>query len=52
MQVNIPGPPLGSAASLDEAKAQLRAAWLAYREKHGPDKLAAAYHEMNLRKTP
>ena len=45
--VNIPGPPLGSASSLDDAKAQFRAAWLAFRERHGPDRLAKAYREMN-----
>ena len=44
--VNIPGPPLGSASSLDDAKAQFRAAWLAFRKRHGPDRLAKAYREM------
>ena len=47
--VNIPGPPLGSASSLDDAEAQFRAAWLAFRERHGPDRLAKAYREMNKR---
>ena len=31
VQVNIPGPPFGSTASLDEAKAQFRAACLAFK---------------------
>jgi hypothetical protein len=49
VQVHIPGPPFGSAASLDEAKQDFRAAWLAFRAKHGPDALAKAYRAMNLR---
>ena len=51
VQVNIPGPPFGSATSLDEAKQNFRTAWLAFKEKHGPEKLAAAYREMNKRTT-
>jgi len=47
--VHIPGPPFGSAGSLDDAKAQFRAAWLAFRERHRPDRLAKAYREMNKR---
>jgi hypothetical protein len=38
--VNIPGPPFGSATSLDEAKAQFKKVRLAFKEMHGPDKLA------------
>jgi len=49
--VNIPGPPIGSATSLDEAKAQFRTAWEGFKEKHGPEKLAKAYAAMNLRRT-
>ena len=52
VQVHIPGPPFGSATSLDDAKAQFKAAWLAFKEKHGPEKLAKAYAEMNLRDEP
>ena len=52
VQVHIPGPPFGSAASLDDAKQSFKAAWLAFREKHGPEKLAKAYAEMNKREEP
>jgi hypothetical protein len=51
VQVHIPGPPFGSASSLDEAKTVLKEAWLAFRDKHGPDRLAKAYAGMNLRNT-
>jgi len=40
--VHIPGPPFGSTASLDDAKQDFKTAWLAFREKHGVEKLAAA----------
>jgi hypothetical protein len=30
---------------------QFEAAWLAFKEKHGPEKLAEAFAGMNLRKT-
>ena len=46
VQVNIPGPPFGSASSVDEAKQHFRTAWLAFKDKHAPDRLAAAYREM------
>lgn len=46
MQVHIPGPPFGSASSVDEAKQHFRTAWLAFKDKHAPDRLAAAYREM------
>ena len=52
VQVHIPGPPFGSATTLDNAKAQFLVAWVTFKKKHGPDELVAAYHEMNLRKTP
>ena len=44
--VNIPGPPFGSAQTLDEAKAHFKTVWLAFKEMHGPDRLAATYGEM------
>jgi hypothetical protein len=50
VQVNIPGPPFGSATNLIDARQQFQAAWLAFKERHGPDKLAEAYREMNVRK--
>jgi hypothetical protein len=51
VQVNIPAPPFGSAQTFDDAKADFKAAWLVFKEQHGPEKLAKAYAEMNLRKT-
>ena len=30
-------PPFGSAASLDDAKQSFKTAWLAFKEKHGPE---------------
>jgi hypothetical protein len=45
VQVSIPGAPFGSATSLDEAKAHFKTVWLAFKEMHGPDRLAAAYGE-------
>ena len=52
VQVHIPGPPFGSATSLDDAKQSFKAAWLAFKEKHGPEAVAAAYREMNKRNEP
>ena len=52
IQVHIPGPPFGSATSLDDAKQQFKTAWLAFKEKHGPEALAAAYRAMNIRDEP
>ena len=52
VQVHIPGAPFGSAASLDDAKAQFKTAWLAFKAKHGPEALAAAYRAMNRRNEP
>ena len=47
--VTIPGPPFGSAASLDDAKAAFKTPSRAFKEKLGPDKLATAYAVMNKR---
>ena len=49
VQVHIPGPPFGSAGSLDDAKANFKTAWLAFRAKQSPQALAAAYRAMNKR---
>jgi hypothetical protein len=49
--VNIPGPPFGSTTSLSRAKAQLKAAWLSFKEKQGPEALAKANAGMNKRNT-
>ena len=35
VQVHIPGPPFGSGASIDDAKQSFKAAWLAFKAKHG-----------------
>jgi hypothetical protein len=52
VQVHIPDhSPLGSADTLDRAKADFKAAWLVYKAKQGPERLAAAYAAMNVRKT-
>ena len=48
MQVNIPGAPFGSGSSLDEAKAHFKKVWLAFKEMHGPEKLAKANADINL----
>jgi hypothetical protein len=52
VQVHIPGPPLGSATSLDDAKQSFKTAWLAFKQKHGPEALAAAYRATNKRNEP
>jgi len=49
VQVLIPGPPFGSAQTIDEAKAQFKTAWLAFKEKHGSLRLAEAYTDRNKR---
>ncbi len=46
--VNIPGPPYGDAKTLDEAKQRFKAAWLAFKDKHGPEKLAKVFAKMNF----
>lgn len=46
--VTIPGPPFGSAATIDEATTRFKAAWIVFKEKHGAEKLAQAYDEMNV----
>ncbi|WP_249158273.1 hypothetical protein [Bradyrhizobium jicamae] len=50
--VTIPGPPFGDAKSITEAKERFKTAWLAFKEKHGPEKLAKAYGEMNRADRP
>jgi hypothetical protein len=49
VQVHIPGPPFGSAGSLDATKQDFKAAWSAFKAKDGPEALAAAYRAMNIR---
>jgi hypothetical protein len=51
--VNIPGlSPFGSAGSLAEAKEAFRTGWEAFKAKHGPEELAAAYEAMNYANRP
>ena len=45
--MTILGPPFGDAKSIDDAKARFKSPWLAFNEKHGPEKLAQAYEAMN-----
>jgi hypothetical protein len=48
--VNLPGGlPIGSSKDLDTAKAEFRAAWEALKARTPPEKLAAAYKQMNIR---
>jgi hypothetical protein len=50
--VTIPGPPFGDAKSIDDAKARFKAAWIAFKDKAGPEKLAKAYEAMNVANRP
>ena len=45
--MTILGPPFGDAKSIDDAKARFKSPWLAFNEKHGPEKLAQAYEAMS-----
>jgi hypothetical protein len=49
VQVHIPGPPAGSARDLPTAKAEFKAAWEAFKARHGVDQLAAAFRAMHIR---
>ncbi len=44
--VTVPGAPYGDAKSLDEAKEKFKAAWLAFKDRAGPEKLAKAFEAM------
>jgi hypothetical protein len=50
--VTIPGPPFGDAKSIDEAKARFKSAWITFKDKAGPEKLAQAYEAMNVANRP
>lgn len=50
--VHIPAPPAGTAQTLDAAKADFKAAWSAFKTRHGEAALAKAYRAMNLREPP
>ncbi len=50
VQVPTPGGlPLGTASSLEAAKAEFKEAWNAFKLRHTAEQLAAAYRSMNLR---
>ncbi|ODM77818.1 hypothetical protein [Bradyrhizobium elkanii] len=52
VQVHITGSlPVGTAGSLDAAKADFKSAWLAFKARQTPEKLAKAYAARNLRKS-
>lgn len=38
--VTVPGPPFGSAATIDEAKKQFKTAWFAFKSRVGEEALA------------
>jgi hypothetical protein len=50
--VTIPGPPFGDAETIDEAKQRFNTAWSAFKDKHGAEKLAKAYAEMDHANRP
>jgi hypothetical protein len=50
--VTIPGPPFGDAKSIEEAKARFKAAWTAFKDKHGEAALKKAFEEMNHANRP
>lgn len=50
--VTLPGPPFGDAKTLDDAKDRFKAAWLAFKEKHGAEKLAQAFADTNYAARP
>ena len=43
-------PHQGTANSFDEAKAHFKTAWKSFKAKQTPEKLAAAYAAMNIRR--
>ncbi len=49
IQVHIPGPPFGSAASLDEAKQDFKTAWLASKPSTGRTRWRRPTSDMNKR---
>ncbi|GEC52225.1 hypothetical protein ABIF38_006387 [Bradyrhizobium japonicum] len=52
VQVHITGGlPVGSAGNLEAAKAEFKSAWSAFKARQTPEKLAAAYAAMNIRKS-
>src|SRR4051794_20790670 len=50
--VTLPWAPFGSAASLDDAKAQFKAAWWAFRDQHAPERVERVFAAMNHANRP
>jgi hypothetical protein len=50
--VTLPGPPVGEAGSLDEAKGRFKIAWENFKAKHTAEELAKTFAEMNHAKRP
>ncbi|MGY4288091.1 hypothetical protein ACVWXO_007311 [Bradyrhizobium sp. LM2.7] len=50
--VTLPGPPVGEAGSLDEAKGRLKVAWENFKVKHTAEELAKTFAEMNRANRP
>jgi hypothetical protein len=46
--ITLPGPLFGDAKTLDDADARFKAAWIAFKDKAGPEKLAEGYEAMNV----
>jgi hypothetical protein len=49
VQVHIPGPLIGTASSIDQAKDQFKEAWLAFKTRHGPSDWPRPTVRMNIR---
>lgn len=50
IQVHIPDTnTMGTAQTLDKAKAEFKSGWEAFKTRHGPEKLAEAYRAMSIR---
>ncbi len=50
--VNIPGAPYGDAQTLDKAETRFKSAWIAFRDRQDPAKLAQVYAAMNHANRP
>lgn len=50
--VTLPGAPFGGAPTLENAKARFKEAWETFKGKQSPERLTAAYAEMNHANRP
>ena len=50
--IPLPGPPFGDAKTIDDAKTRFKTAWLAFKNKVGPEALMKAYIEINHANRP